>query len=140
MDRTIWFKNRRAKDRQLKKTHQLQNNKKIPPGLGPIQILFDRVLPTQERRRCEFKPIPIPGTIDFKSETEAKYTPKDDQKYVDSGYQTGCPPSATAAWYQLPAANYSIYNNFYATPANYYHQYGYSSDYIPQNPPYCGQL
>nr|CDJ83985.1 Homeobox domain containing protein [Haemonchus contortus] len=130
----IWFKNRRAKDRQLKKTHQLQNNKKIPPGSSSTET------PPPEPTMAEFKPIPIPGTIDFKSETEAKYPTKDDQKYVESGYQPGCPPSATAAWYQLPAANYSIYNNFYATPANYYHQYGYSSDYIPQNPPYCGQL
>uniref|UniRef100_A0A183FTD8 Homeobox domain-containing protein n=1 Tax=Heligmosomoides polygyrus TaxID=6339 RepID=A0A183FTD8_HELPZ len=28
----IWFKNRRAKDRQLKKTHQLQSGKKLPSG------------------------------------------------------------------------------------------------------------
>ncbi|KAK6014125.1 hypothetical protein OSTOST_20526 [Ostertagia ostertagi] len=96
--------------------------------------------PPPEPTMAEFKPIPIPGTIDFKTETEAKYPVKDEQKYLENGYQTGCPPSATAAWYQLPTANYSIYNNFYATPANYYHQYGYSSDYIPQNPPYCGQL
>ncbi|WKY05072.1 hypothetical protein Q1695_005806 [Nippostrongylus brasiliensis] len=125
----IWFKNRRAKDRQLKKTQQLQHGKKPSSGSSSTETP-----PLEPATAPEFKPSPIPETLEFKTSLDVN---KEDQKFVESGFQN-CSTPATAAWYPLPtAANYSIYNNFYATPPNYYHQYGYSSDYIPQNPPYC---
>ncbi|KHJ93331.1 homeobox domain protein [Oesophagostomum dentatum] len=92
--------------------------------------------------------IPLPGTAEFDQRNDSKYLTvggmglkleKDEYKLVDNKYPAN--PAAPTTWaYPLPTANYSIYNNFYATPPNYYHQYGYTSDYTPQNPSYCGQL
>ncbi|KAL6724225.1 homeobox domain protein [Ancylostoma duodenale] len=141
----VWFKNRRAKDRQLKKTHQLQNSGRTASGSSSNES------PPPEPKVVDLKSIshiPLPGTAEFDQRNDSKYLTvggmglkleKDDYKLVDNKYQAN--PSASTTWaYPLPTANYSIYNNFYATPPNYYHQYGYTSDYTPQNPSYCGQL
>ncbi|KAE9413878.1 hypothetical protein Angca_007644, partial [Angiostrongylus cantonensis] len=142
----VWFKNRRAKDRQLKKTHQLQISQRATSGSSSNES------PPPEPKVSDLKllaNIAVPGTAEFDQRNESKYVSvggvglkleKEEQKYVENKFPSGSPPTSAAWAYPLPTTSYSIYNNFYATPPNYYHHYGYTSDYTPQNPSYCGQL
>ncbi|VDP18398.1 unnamed protein product [Heligmosomoides polygyrus] len=130
----------------MKKSQQLQSSRRTASGSSSNES------PPPEPKAAEFKSlshIVIPGTAEFEQAGDSKYLTmaglglkqeKEEQKFTDAKYQNGS-SSAPAAWsYPLPTASYSIYNNFYTTPPNYYHQYGYTSDYTPQNPSYCGQL
>ncbi|WKY14772.1 hypothetical protein Q1695_000362 [Nippostrongylus brasiliensis] len=142
----VWFKNRRAKDRQLKKTYQLQAGGRTASGSS------SNGSPPPEPKAAELKSlahIAIPGTAEFEQTSDARYlavsglglkSEKEEPKYIEVKYPSTSPPAPSAWTYALPSANYSIYNNFYTTPPTYYQQYGYSSDYTPQNPSYCGQL
>ncbi|CAI5456223.1 unnamed protein product [Caenorhabditis angaria] len=143
---TVWFKNRRAKDRAQKKS--------------PI----DSPPPEPKDIKLTMPMIPIPGTDEFNLRNEVKYqqvttlhqqvaqlkgvTLEEQQKFlaevkydptplvpqVQSAAATSVTAATISAW-PYTSANYPYFNSYF--PSNYYYP-GYGNDYTPNNAAYCG--
>ncbi|CAB3400797.1 unnamed protein product [Caenorhabditis bovis] len=144
----VWFKNRRAKDRQLKKNGERCHSLRTPSGSSNDS-------PPSESKdlKVSMPMIPIPGSEEFNMRNEAKYQHTNlaksdiissedskfgltDIKYDPSGNSAIAQQQATAAsLWPYTTTSYPYFNNYF--PPNYYYQ-SYGNDYIPNNAAYCG--
>ncbi|CAD6187316.1 unnamed protein product [Caenorhabditis auriculariae] len=135
---TVWFKNRRAKDRAQKKLTDRSRQRYSPPLETKTEVLKPTPAPL----------IPLPGTEEFNVQNETKYqtTPLPSMavkmENEDSKFEAGeikydlTPPQPQTNW--TYASGYPSYFNSYF-PGGYYYG-GYGNDYTPNNAAYFGHL
>ncbi|CAI2355919.1 unnamed protein product [Caenorhabditis sp. 36 PRJEB53466] len=142
---TVWFKNRRAKDRNNKKLndpHSARTSSRDSPG-SPIP---------ETKPDTKTLGIHLPGTPEFNAHNAAKYEanslvlsqlqqPKselEDTKPEPAKYDTQSllPQTSAAAWTAYAPYAYSYAATSYF-PSNFYYPQQYGNDYTPNNATYC---
>uniref|UniRef100_A0A1I7TLH1 Homeobox domain-containing protein n=1 Tax=Caenorhabditis tropicalis TaxID=1561998 RepID=A0A1I7TLH1_9PELO len=152
---TVWFKNRRAKERNNKKLDGTHDSVSSRSSSSPL---------AESKPDAKTLTLHIPGTPEFDAHTAAKYEANqlvlsqlqqqqlqhqqqqmaksdlEDTKSPEIKYdpaQALLPQAQAAAWTYTAATPYAYpYNSYF--PSNFYYPQ-YSSDYTPNNAAYCNQ-